>query len=253
MENVGYRGKVAEQERARELRSEGWTMPDIAAELGVSKGSVSAWTRDIEVAVGRRARSRAPNALQRAKAAEIEALLAKGRARIGVLSDRDLLIAGTALYTGEGFKRDGLVGLANTDPAVVSLFLRWLRTVIGIEEDRLRVSLYLHRGLDLDRAQHFWSELTSIPLSQFRKPIRPTPHEGIRTSKHLTGCVRVWYADSAAHRAIMGLVAGLLPSTSHSGVAQLAEHRTVNAQVLGSSPSPGATFESRYGHPPPGQ
>lgn len=250
---MGYRGKVAERERARQLRAQGWTMPDIAAELGVSRGSVSNWTRDIEVRIGRRVLRRGPNALQRAKAAEIEAMLAEGRERIGELSERDLLVAGTALYAGEGFKRDGLVGLANTDPAIVALFVRWLRGAVGIDEHRLRVSVYLHRGLDLDQAQRFWAELTGIPLTQFRKPTRPSPQQGFRKSKHPMGCVRVWCADSSAHRAIMGLVAGLLPSMSHSGVAQLAEHRTVNAQVLGSSPSPGATFESRYGRPPPGQ
>jgi transcriptional regulator with XRE-family HTH domain len=72
---MGYRGKDTEQERARELRSEGWTMPEIAAELGVSKGSVSLWTRDVEFEPqrGRAApRRRGPNKLQRAKAAEIE-------------------------------------------------------------------------------------------------------------------------------------------------------------------------------------
>jgi transcriptional regulator with XRE-family HTH domain len=82
---VGYRGKVAEQERARELRAQGWTMPDIAAELGVSRGSVSLWTRDVpfEPRARTRARSRGPNALQRAKQAEIDRLLDEGRARIG--------------------------------------------------------------------------------------------------------------------------------------------------------------------------
>ena len=31
------------------------------------------------------------------------------------------------------------------------------------------------------------------------------------------------------------------PAHAHSGVAQLAERRTVNPQVVGSSPTPGAT------------
>ena len=37
---VGYRGKLAEQER-RALRAQAWTLNEIAAELGVSKSSVS--------------------------------------------------------------------------------------------------------------------------------------------------------------------------------------------------------------------
>jgi transcriptional regulator with XRE-family HTH domain len=48
---MGYRGKVAEQERARELRAEAWALVEIANELGVSKSSVSLWVRDVEEAV----------------------------------------------------------------------------------------------------------------------------------------------------------------------------------------------------------
>jgi AcrR family transcriptional regulator len=212
---VGYAGKVEERARARELRAEGRTMPDIAAELGVSRGSVSAWTRDIEVVVRRRSSPRQPNALQRAKAAEIAALLADGRRRIGELSERDLLIAGTALYAGEGFKRDGLVGLANNDPHAVALFLRWLRACFTIDERRLRCSVYLHDGLDLAHAEAHWGDVTGIPAEQFRKAQRVRVRDGHRRARHPNGCARVWYSCSSTHRAILGLVAALLSSQSH--------------------------------------
>jgi hypothetical protein len=211
---VGYRGKLAERAKARELRAAGWTMPDIAAELGVSRGSVSAWTRDIEVVVHRRASPRAPNRLQRAKAAEVEAGLAAGRQRIGELSDRDLLVAGTALYAGEGAKTDGSVRFANSDPRMVAMFCTWLRTCFSIDEARLRVRLYLHEGLDLDAAESFWAELTGIPRAQFTAPYRAAPDPSIRRSKHPMGCPSVVYSCSRTHRAIMGLVHALLPSTS---------------------------------------
>jgi transcriptional regulator with XRE-family HTH domain len=207
---VGHRGKVAEQERARALRAQGWTMPDIAAELGVSRGSVSLWTRDVPFEPRPRARSRAPNALQRAKQAEIERLLDEGRARIGELSDRDLLIAGTALYAGEGFKRDGAVGMANTDPRVLRMFCAWLRTFFAIDESRLRVRIYLHEGLDLDEAVRFWAEVTAIPPNQFRKPYRASANASRRLTKHPTGCPAITYSCSSTHRAIMGLVGTLL-------------------------------------------
>jgi len=45
---MGYRGKVVEQERARELRAEAWTLQEIADELGVAKSTVSKWVRGIE-------------------------------------------------------------------------------------------------------------------------------------------------------------------------------------------------------------
>jgi hypothetical protein len=214
---MGYRGKVVEQARARELRALGWTMPDIAVELGVSRGSVSLWTRDVpfEPRPRARARRRGPNALQRAKHAEIERLLLEGRQRIGDLFDRDLLIAGTALYAGEGDKTDGSVGFTNTDPRMMALFLRWLRAFFGPEEPRLRVRLYLHDGLDLDAANQFWSEVMSIPLAQFSAPYRAVPDPSIRRAKHPMGCAKVRYHCSTTYRSIMGLVEALLPSTSH--------------------------------------
>lgn len=78
---MGYRGKVREQQRARELRARGWTLARIADELGVAKSSVSAWVRDVEFVPGSRtaARRRAPNALQRRKQREIDELLEAGR------------------------------------------------------------------------------------------------------------------------------------------------------------------------------
>jgi transcriptional regulator with XRE-family HTH domain len=213
---VGYRGKVQEQNRARDLRADGWTMPEIAAELGVSRSSVSLWVRDVPYVPRRPPRSgfvkRAPNALQRRKHEEIDRLLAEGRDRIGVLSERDLLIAGTALYVGEGIKRDGCVGMANTNPAVLLLFLTWLRHFFAVDETKLRVWLYLHEGLDVDAARTFWSEHLDIPLTQFGKAYRAVPDPTIRRTKHPLGCPRVAYASTSVHRAVMGLAAALLAS-----------------------------------------
>jgi uncharacterized protein YjcR len=44
---MGYRGKLREQDQARELRAQSMTLQDIADQLGVSKSSVSLWVRDV--------------------------------------------------------------------------------------------------------------------------------------------------------------------------------------------------------------
>lgn len=219
---MGGRGKVSERSRARELRAGGWTLESIAAAVGASKSSVSVWVRDVafDRAPPRSraaARHRAPNALERRKRAEIEGLLEEGLARVGQLSERDLLIAGTALYAGEGSKRDGAVHFANSDPRMVGLFCRWLRTFFAVDETRLRVRLYLHEGLDLDAATAFWSEVTGIPPTQFNAPYRAVPNAGIRHTKHVHGCVGIRYASSTTHRTVMGFVAALLRSDAFPG------------------------------------
>ena len=210
---MGYRGKLAERQQARQLRRTGLPLAEIAARLGVSKSSVSLWVRDVEfeprppVARGRR---RAPNALQRRKQAEIDRLLEEGRSRIGRLSEREFLVAGVALYAGEGSKGDGSIRFVNSDPRMVALFCSWLRHFYEIDESRLRLSLYLHQGLDLSAAIAYWSALTGIPESQFRKPYRAVPDPSIRRAKHVHGCITVSYSCSTTHRSIMGLVSALL-------------------------------------------
>lgn len=218
---MGYRGKLAEREKARELRAQGWTMSDIAHELRVSKSSVSLWVRDVDFTPVRRggnrnhgARKRGPNRLQLRKQAQIFNLHLDGREQIGRLSERDFLVVGVALYAGEGSKRDGDVRLANSDPRMVALFCSWLRRFFEVDETRLRVRLYLHAGLDLEAAKAFWVAVTGIPIEQFGKPYRAVPDAGIRNNKHVYGCASVTYSCSRTHRRIMGLVHALLDPSS---------------------------------------
>jgi transcriptional regulator with XRE-family HTH domain len=208
---MGYGGKVSERERARQLRARSWTLTEIAAELGVSKSSVSSWVRDVDFEPRPRSRghSSRPSRLQLRKLAEIDRLDAEGLREVGNLTDRELLLVGSALYWGEGFKTDGVVGMANTDPASLALFVYWLRRCFGVDESRFRVRLYLHEGLDLDAAQEFWSERLGIARAQFRTPYRAVADPSRRRSKHLNGCPSVTYCDANLHRRVMGLVRAL--------------------------------------------
>jgi len=211
---VGYRGKTVEQQRARELRAESRTLQEIADELGVSRSSASVWVRDVEFdpKPAQRPQFRNPSSLHLKKLAEIDAMNEWGRTQIGELSDDAFLAAGTALYAGEGAKRDGEVMFANTDAAMVAFFCRWLRRFFAIDENRLRVRVYLHAGLDLDAAQRHWSTVTGVPLAQFRHGYRAAADPTIRRAKHEHGCVYVRYGCSTTHRKIMGLTRALLSS-----------------------------------------
>lgn len=216
---MGYRGKVQQQERARELRARNMTLQDIATELGVSKSSVSLWVRDVPFTPSKRRtgpRSR-PHPAHERKLAEITALDAEGIERIGTLSDIAFLVAGIALYAGEGAKGDGKVRFANTDPRMIAFFCSWLRSFFEVDERRLRMRVYLHEGLDIDAAQAHWSAITGIPLDQFWRPYRAAPDPTIRRAKHEFGCAYVDYSCTRTHRQVMGLVRALLSSDAIPG------------------------------------
>jgi hypothetical protein len=216
---MGYRGKVEEQERARELRARSMTLQDIATELGVAKSSVSLWVRDVdfEPSPRRYGAQRRPHPFHEAKLAQIDGCNAEGIDRIGTLSDSAFFAAGVALYAGEGSKTDGNVKFANTDQSMVQFFCAWLRRYFVIDEGRLRVRVYLHEGLDLPAAEAHWAELTQVPLAQFQRAYRAVADPSIRRNKHEFGCVYVCYACATTHRQIMGLVRALLSSSAIPG------------------------------------
>jgi transcriptional regulator with XRE-family HTH domain len=215
---VGYRGKVEEQEKARLLRAENLTLKEIAEILGVSKSSVSLWVRDMNVEI-RQARPgvRRSNKLHDAKMAEIEACDRLGIERIGLLSEDAFLTAGVALYAGEGSKTGNEVNFANTDATMVAFYCAWLRRFFDIDESRMRVRFYLHKGLDLDAAEAFWSEVTGVARAQFRSPYRAEADPTIRRTKHEYGCVYVRYCCARTLREIMGLIRALLSSEAIPG------------------------------------
>jgi len=216
---MGYRGKLAEQARARALRAENMTLADIATVLGVSKSSVSLWVRDVPFTPSKRRTGpkRSTHPARTAKLRQIDELNAHGLQRIGILTEDAFLVAGVALYAGEGAKGDGEVVFANTDPNMVAFFCAWLRHFFAIDESRLRVRVYLHEGLDLQAAEDHWSALTDVPRGQFHAAYRAPADATIRRNKHEFGCVYVRYGCVTTHRTIMGLIRALLSSQAIPG------------------------------------
>ena len=177
------------------------TLADIAATLGVSKSSVSVWVRDVPFTPSKRryGPQRRTHPAHTAKLRQIEELDELGIQRIGTLGEEAFLVAGIALYAGEGTKSDGTVSFANTDPRMVAFFCAWLRRFFVIDESRLRVRVYLHEGLDLDAAERHWSDVTGVPRTQFRAPYRAVADPTIRRNEARVR-VRVRLATGAARR-----------------------------------------------------
>jgi transcriptional regulator with XRE-family HTH domain len=230
---VGYRGKLEERQRARQLRAQAWTLREIADELGVATSSVSVWVRDVPFDPSSRRSARtqrrprgSDHPLRRRKLAQLEELRQDGLARIGTLAEREFLVAGLGLYAGDGAKGDKEVRMSNSDPVIIGFFCRWFRRFFDVDETRLRLALYLHEGLDLDAAVAHWSELTGIPPTQFTKPYRAVADVTIRHNKHVHGCAHVVYNCTSTQRTILALMtatlgaevvapgAGLEPATS---------------------------------------
>ncbi len=206
---MGYGGKYVERAKARELRAQAWTLNEIAAELGVSKASVSVWVRDVDFTPRPRNRGHPAgpfHPMRLKKEAEIERCRHEAETWVGELTEREVTMFVLGLYAGEGNKTQGGVGMANTNPLYLKVFVTWLRAAFEIDESRLRAALYLHEGLDIDGATAFWSDLLDIPAAQFTKPYRAVPDPSIRSAKHIRGCPSVRYSSSEILRRVMAMI-----------------------------------------------
>jgi len=227
-QNVRPNAKDAERAKARELRLQGLDYNRIAAELGVSKGSVSLWVRDLprpESLSYEECRRRAAEGVRRYWAAERpireaqrEAARVAAAAQIGALNDREILIAGAIAYWCEGaknkpYRRGDQVIFMNSDPALIRFYLRFL-AVAGIEPDRLRCRVQIHESADAEAAQQFWLEVTGLDTAQFRRPAlkRHNPKTVRKNTGHdYHGCLHIdVLRGTGLYRKIEGWAAGAM-------------------------------------------
>ncbi|MFE1427081.1 hypothetical protein ACFW6C_16110 [Streptomyces fungicidicus] len=168
------------REKARELRLRGWTYDRIQVELGCSKSSISLWVRDLPKPERKRSPEEASviarrgwEATLRRREEERQRTKAVAAAEIGALTDRELFIAGVALYWAEGAKdkpyaRRENVQFVNSDPGVIQLYLAWL-DLLGVERDRLRYRVMIHESADVEGARSYWADLLGVDASLFQR------------------------------------------------------------------------------------
>lgn len=90
-------------------------------------------------------------------------------------------MAGAMLYLCEGTKlRKDLrfkntyiysIEFTNSNPKIISLFLRFMRKELEVSQDRIRGQLFIYPDLDFKKVVKIWSHETGIPLRQFQKVI----------------------------------------------------------------------------------
>ncbi|MDX6332752.1 MAG: hypothetical protein QOG05_92 [Streptosporangiaceae bacterium] len=210
--------------RARELREQGLDYEDIAGALGVSKSSVSLWVRDMprpERLSYEECRKRSAEgsrlfweAERPAREARREAVRAAAAGEIGMLSKREVLIAGAIAYWCEGAKskphnlRESVVFI-NSDPGLIRFFLRFLGEA-SVAPARLRFRVHIHETADVSAAEEFWREVTGAESAQFQRTTLKR-HNPRTVRKNVgadyRGCLIVYVRQSAdLYRRIEGWV-----------------------------------------------
>ncbi|HQO38464.1 MAG TPA: hypothetical protein PK107_06570 [Candidatus Omnitrophota bacterium] len=109
--------------------------------------------------------------------------------------DKQLKIAGIMLYWAEGTFNGNTVDFTNSNAEMIKIFLKFLRKICGINEERLRVYLYAYEHQNISELQDYWHTVTNIKLSQFTKPFIRKNNLNVTKRKLPYGLVHIRYND----------------------------------------------------------
>ncbi|MFE1267158.1 hypothetical protein [Streptomyces sp. NPDC058757] len=211
--------------RARELRLQGMTYDQIQVELGCSKSSISLWVRDLPKPERRDPAEQARLASRKRWEHELavrderrRATKADAARSVGAMSERELLLAGVALYWAEGTKdkpydrRENVI-FVNSDPGVIQLYLAWLR-LLNVEPERLAYRVMIHMTADVEAAELYWADLVGVPVSALQKTtIKKHNPKTVRKNvgEDYRGCLVIRVARGAElYRRIEGWWSGMV-------------------------------------------
>lgn len=198
---------INKKQEATRLRLEGKSYGEILKILDIpSKGTLSAWFKKLKLSkkaklkLEKNYRIAHEQGLFKFNAERTRNILAENKAffeetanLIPMLSKTELLLIGAALYWGEGTLRERpgyspIVSFTNSDPQMVKIFLRFLREILNVEEERIRAGVQLHQNIKPEVAKKFWSRITKLPqerfytfdqvskISKFKRHIHFLPH-----------------------------------------------------------------------------
>ncbi len=217
------------------LRIKGYSYNEINKRLGIAKSTLSSWFSDVKLSPnaisrlkkrvsagtlnGLVRRNKEQTVLARNRASEIQS---KARLEVRELTNNDLLLIGVALYWAEGYKRlkrvNGReitahsVSLTNSDPEIVSSFIQFLCKSLGVDREKIVIEMRLFEHIDANKAIEYWSHITGLSRSQFRKPLYPvsSASKGKRPKNRLPyGTVQVIVSDTKLFHRLLGLIQGL--------------------------------------------
>lgn len=170
---------------ARKLRRRGWSILSIAKHLSVSKSTASIWCRDLQLTDAQRERLMS-NAIKaglvgRLKGARInkerkerliELYQEKALRDLSKLTRQEFLVAGIALYWGEGNKKTHL-GFTNSDPQMIKFMYRWFNDTLGVKKEDFmpRISINAIHRPRIKKVARFWQKLLQLSRRQFGNPI----------------------------------------------------------------------------------
>ncbi len=171
-----------DKEIAEKLRKDGRSYSQISAQLNIPKSTLSNWfqynAQSQQVKNFLNAANRGINKvrlarLHKIRGEELRALYAQAEdeavKEFEYLKYHPLFIAALMIYWGEGDKGQNLVRVTNSEPAVIEVFIQFLREIGGVEDDKIKLHLLLYPDLEDAVLREYWAK--EVGHSNFNKSV----------------------------------------------------------------------------------
>jgi hypothetical protein len=166
--------------QARELRSNGMSVRQIAKTLNISLSSASTWVRDIELTPAQveklkenqhRYGAQNKGAATNREKGRIRRLGYQHAGREKAKEMSPLHLAGCMLYWAEGGKDRNSLYFANSDANMHQLFMRFLREEMHIENSQMNIYIHCHTDdpEQMNVLEEYWLQLLGLPRTCHRK------------------------------------------------------------------------------------
>lgn len=182
------------------MRQNGYSYAMISGKLGISKGTLSYWFKNVpytpskEVELRIKAGPLKVGHLRHSnKMADIQLQHKNAKKELGKITRRDLWMFGAGLYLGEGSKSQEITRFVNSDPQAIRLMVAWFREVCDLTNDNLTIAMHLYPDSDEKFCQEYWKKITGFQDSQFRKTQidRRIKNSKLSTRKLVHGTVHI--------------------------------------------------------------
>lgn len=176
--------KEEEKKLALSLRKQGFSYAEILKRVPVAKSTLSLWLRSVGLSKQQKQRltekklfsiKRGWAKWRQQRIDLTEKVKKAARADVKKISERELWLIGVALYWAEGTKQkehSGAQGVSfnNSDPAMIQVFLRWLRDVIKIQDSEMVFEVYVHENHknNTKKFLDYWAHIAGIEVKRLR-------------------------------------------------------------------------------------
>ena len=210
------------QNIAIDMRKRGISYSEIENRIHIPKSTLSYWLKNIKLTPeqtkklnDKRTEVAKANALKKVSRTSrmIEEVKKSSSRDIKEISKKELWLIGIVLYWKNGNKSDLKKGVhfSSSDPAMIKLFLKWLREIGNIKDSEIKFDIFIkQKSKDKGPAQEaiaYWSKVSGLPKGYFSNVYC---QKGGRKKEINCGFLRVKVAQSSMlARQIAGWIEGI--------------------------------------------